>query len=53
MKNVYLLKELGSPEAVWELEVADFPVVITMDSHGGSLHREVLARSSAALDALL
>jgi tartrate/fumarate subfamily iron-sulfur-dependent hydro-lyase beta chain len=53
VKNVYMLEELGSPEAVWELEVRDFPVVITMDSHGGSLHREVLDRSSAALDAIL
>ncbi len=34
--NVYLLKELGSPEAIWELEVEDFPVVVTMDSHGSS-----------------
>jgi tartrate/fumarate subfamily iron-sulfur-dependent hydro-lyase beta chain len=53
VKGVHLLEELGSPEAVWELEVRDFPVVITMDSHGGSLHREILARSSRALDALL
>lgn len=53
VKNVYMLEELGSPEAVWELEVADFPVVITMDSHGHSLHRDVLDRSSRALDAIL
>jgi tartrate/fumarate subfamily iron-sulfur-dependent hydro-lyase beta chain len=53
VKNVYMLEELGSPEAVWELEVAEFPVVITMDSHGGSLHREVLSRSRQALDAIL
>jgi len=53
VKDVYLLDELGSPEAVWELEVENFPVVITMDSHGGSLHQEILARSSQALDAIL
>lgn len=51
--GVYLLEELGSPEAVWALEVADFPVVITMDAHGRSLHAEVQARSRLALDALL
>jgi len=26
-----LLKEFGSPEAVWELRVKDFPAVVTMD----------------------
>jgi tartrate/fumarate subfamily iron-sulfur-dependent hydro-lyase beta chain len=53
VKDVYMLEELGSPEAVWELEVERFPVVITMDAHGGSLHEDVLARSSQALDAIL
>jgi fumarate hydratase class I len=38
--NVYL-KEFGSPEAVWELQVKDFPAVVTMDAHGRSLHQEV------------
>jgi len=49
VRNVYLLEELGSPEAIWELEVESFPAVVTMDSHGGSLHREVLAASQAEL----
>jgi len=31
------------------LEVRDFPAVVTMDSHGRSLHREVYAASAAAL----
>lgn len=53
VKGVSLLEEFGSPEAVWEFEVKDFPVVITMDSHGGSLHEEILARSSATLEELL
>lgn len=38
--NVYL-KQFGSPEAVWEMRVKDFPAVVTMDSHGRSLHQEV------------
>lgn len=49
VRNVYLLEKFGSPEAIWELEVRDFPAVVTMDSHGRSLHREVYAASTAAL----
>ncbi len=49
VRNVYFLKEFGSPEAIWELEVEDFPVVVTMDSHGNSLHQEVFASSEAEL----
>ena len=49
VRNVYFLKEFGSPEAIWELEVKDFPVVVTMDSHGNSLHKEVFAASQAEL----
>lgn len=47
--NVYLLEQFGSPEAIWELEVRDFPAVVTMDSHGRSLHQEVFASSQAEL----
>ena len=32
VNNVYLLEEFGSPEAIWELTVQDFPVVVTMDA---------------------
>jgi fumarate hydratase class I len=42
--NVYL-SELGSPEAIWELSVEDFPVVVTMDAHGNSLHKDVEEKS--------
>lgn len=47
--GVYLLEEFGSPEAIWELEVEDFPVVVTMDAHGNSLHRDVFNASQAEL----
>src|SRR5258707_14226749 len=47
--NVYLMEKFGAPEAIWEFEVIDFPAVVTMDSHGNSLHREVLAASQAEL----
>ncbi|MBL9167203.1 MAG: fumarate hydratase C-terminal domain-containing protein [Verrucomicrobiales bacterium] len=49
VRNVYLLEKFGAPEAIWELEVERFPVVVTMDSHGGSLHDRVLADSRKAL----
>ena len=49
VRNVYLLEKFGSPEAIWELEVERFPVVVTMDSHGRSLHDEVYAASAAEL----
>lgn len=49
VRNVYLLEKFGSPEAIWELEVENLPAVVTMDSHGGSLHRDVYETSRAAL----
>lgn len=45
--------EFGSPEAVWEFEVERFPAVVTMDSHGGSLHRELLDASGEKLKEML
>lgn len=51
VRGVQFLEKFGSPEAIWELEVVDFPVVVTMDAHGNSLHKEVLAQSQAALSA--
>jgi fumarate hydratase class I len=45
--------DFGVPEAMWVIEVEDFPVVVTMDSHGGSLHAEIEQRSKAMLVELL
>ena len=39
VKNVYFYEEFGPPEAVWELEIADFPAIVTMDAHGRTLHK--------------
>jgi len=50
--GVYKL-DFGVPEAMWVIEVKDFPAVVTMDAHGGSLHAEVEAKSKAALEKLL
>jgi fumarate hydratase class I len=49
VKGVYMMEEFGAPEAIWEFEVKDFPVVVTIDSHGGSLHKQVFAASQAEL----
>lgn len=49
VRGVYFLAEFGSPEAIWELEVERFPVVVTMDAQGGSLHKEVFEHSQAEL----
>lgn len=50
--DVYKL-DFGVPEAMWVIRVEDFPVVVTMDSHGGSLHDDVMSTSKAKLQELL
>lgn len=50
--NVYL-EQFGSPEAVWEMQVEGFPAVVTMDSHGNSLHKQVLDLSQGKLSQML
>ena len=49
VRGVYLMEKFGAPEAIWELEVENFPAVVTMDAHGNSLHKEVFAASQAEL----
>lgn len=49
VRGVYMLEQFGAPEAIWELEVENFPAVVTMDARGRSLHDEVLAASQQAL----
>jgi fumarate hydratase class I len=48
--SVYLLEELGVPEAMWVFEAKDFPAIVTMDSHGNSLHEAVEAATGAELE---
>ncbi len=50
--GVYQL-EFGVPEAMWVIEVQDFPVVVTMDSHGESLHAVIEENSRRLLNELL
>ncbi len=42
--------EFGIPEAMWHITVRDFPAIVTMDSHGGSLHADVDKASAAVLE---
>ena len=49
VRNVHFYEKFGAPEAIWEFEVVDFPAVVTIDSHGNSLHKEVIAASQAEL----
>ena len=46
--GVYLL-EFGVPEAMWVMELKDFPVIVTMDAHGNSLHEKVKTTSADSL----
>ena len=50
---VYKKDEFGVPEAFWVIRVERFPVVVTMDSHGQSVHDEVEGASRAAFDRLV
>jgi fumarate hydratase class I len=47
--GVYGLEKFGSPEAIWKLRVEKFPVVVTIDAHGNSLHKDIEASSGEAL----
>ncbi len=53
VKDVFMLKEFGSPEAMWVLDVRDFPVTVTMDSYGNSLHKIMYEKSKAVLNKLV
>ena len=33
--------QFGIPEAMWHLKVEGFKAVVTMDSHGNSLHKDI------------
>ena len=51
--GVYKLEEFGVPEAMWVIEVKNFPVVVTMDSHGQSKHSLLEESSGKVLEDLL
>jgi len=52
VKGVHKM-DFGVPEAMWVIEVENFPAVVTMDSHGNSLHADIDTSSKAVLDRLV
>jgi fumarate hydratase class I len=46
------LLEFGTPEAMWHLQVHDFPAIVTMDAHGNSLHKDIEQESGRQLEAV-
>jgi len=43
------LEHFGLPEAMWHLSVKNFPAIVTMDSHGNSLHADIEIKSAQEL----
>ena len=48
--GVDLLEELGTPEAMWHFDAHDFVAIVTMDSHGNSLHEDIATATGAELE---
>ena len=46
------LMEFGTPEAMWHLQLRDFPAIVTMDAHGNSLHKDLEQESGERLAGL-
>ena len=53
VERVFMLEEFGVPEAMWVIQVERFPVVVTMDAQGSSLHEAVESRSRGEFERLL
>lgn len=49
VNGVHFLKEFGEADALWDLEVADLPGIVAMDTKGRSLYRRVSQTSRTAL----
>jgi fumarate hydratase class I len=45
--------EFGIPEAMWHLQVDGFVAIVTMDSHGNSLHAEIETETGGKLAGLV
>jgi fumarate hydratase class I len=44
--------DFGIPEAMWHLRVKNFAAIVTMDSHGNSLHADVERETGSLLEQL-
>lgn len=53
VKTVFKLEEFGTPEAMWVIDVEKFPVIVTMDTHGKSIHNDILRKSEKRYKELL
>lgn len=53
VEAVHKMEEFGVPEAFWFIRVEGFPVVVTMDCHGRSIHETVEATSKEVLKRLI
>jgi len=51
--TVHKLEEFGTPEAFWVIEVEDFPLVVTMDAHGNSIHEKIKEKSQKIAEELM
>jgi fumarate hydratase class I len=51
--DVWKLEEFGVPEAMWLMEVENFPAIVTMDAYGRSLHKEIEKKSLNNLERLI
>lgn len=51
VENVFLI-DFGTPEAMWQFFVHDFPAIVTMDAHGNSLHKDIEEASAQRLELL-
>jgi fumarate hydratase class I len=52
VEDVYKL-EFGVPEAMWKIRVENFPVTVTIDAHGNSLHQKIQEESRKVLETYL
>lgn len=52
VKNVYK-EEFGMPEAIYELEIENMPLIVAMDAEGNSLYEDVLRKSCKKYNRLL
>lgn len=43
--GVWKLDEFGAAEAMWHLEIEDFPAMVTMDAHGNNMHEDIERQS--------
>ncbi|MBS1271271.1 MAG: L(+)-tartrate dehydratase subunit beta [Candidatus Marinimicrobia bacterium] len=53
VKDVFMLEEFGVPEAMWVIEVEDFPAVVTMDPHKNSIHTKIKSESTEQANRLI